>query len=277
MLFGNLKRKMGGSKWSDCASALKKVSIQGDTLDKLDKLDKPDNDLDDSSGRSGQAWSSMQSMGSWRSDDSQESALSCVALPKSEPKSTLPRDKSDAFARQTILRLKNWMPGVQKEFDFLSRSIEQANGVVGSLVLPGDGTYVPVHPSDPMLGVFGYLDIDAIAIALGASYFQRLLKKKPSMMDGARLCGWFVEAEDGAGNMQTFMRSVYSEQHTGLMVIYAVCCYVAAKLADRISYKRQLSALLFALLDSPVPESVAIDLEARVLAKLDWHLGPVCE
>ena len=81
---------------------------------------------------------------------------------------------------------------------------------------------------------------------------------------------------DNDGRVQTFMRSVYSEQHTGLMVIYAVCCYIAAKLADRISYKRQLSALLYALLDSPVSEATAIDLEARVLAKLDWRLGPVC-
>ena len=92
-----------------------------------------------------------------------------------------------------------------------------------------------------MLAVFGYLDIDAIAVAMGASYFQRLLKKKPSMMDGAQQCGWFVQAEDEAGNLRTFMRSVYGEQHTGLMVIYAVCCYIAAKLVDRISYKRQLS------------------------------------
>ncbi len=269
MLFGTLKRKMDGSKWndpSDCASALKKVSIQGDRPDSKD-----------SSVRSGQAWSSMQSLSSWKSDDSQESALSCVALPKSDPKSTLPRDKADAFVRNTITRLKNWMPGVEKDDDCLARNVEQANGVVGGLVLPGNVTYVPVHLSDPMLAVFGYLDIDAIAVALGASYFQRLLKKKPSMMLGAQQCGWFVEAEDEAGNMQTFMRSAYSEQHTGLMVIYAVCCYIAAKLADRISYKRQLSALLFALLDSPVPESVAVDLEARVLAKLEWHLGPTCE
>ena len=134
----------------------------------------------------------------------------------------------------------------------------------------------PVHPSDPLLAVFGYLGIDAIAIALGASYFQRLLEKKPSMMVGAVGCGWFVQAVDNDGRVQTFMRSVYSEQHTGLMVIYAVCCYIAAKLADRISYKRQLSALLYALLDSPVSEAIAIDLEARVLAKLDWRLGPVC-
>jgi hypothetical protein len=271
MLFGTLKRKMdGGSKWSecprDCASALKKVSIQGD---------KPDQQ--DSSVKSGQAWSSMQSLSSWRSDDSQESALSCLAPPKQDPKSMLPRHKADAFARQAISRLKNWMPGVEKDDDFLARNVEQANSAVGGLGLPGNVMYVPVHSSDPMLAVFGYLDIDAIAIALGASYFQRLLKKKPSMMDGAQQCGWFVEAEDEAGNMQTFMRAVYSEQHTGLMVIYAVCCYIAAKLADRISYKRQLSALLFALLDSPVPESVAVDLEARVLSKLEWHLGPVCE
>jgi hypothetical protein len=153
----------------------------------------------------------------------------------------------------------------------------RANEAIGGMVLPGNVVYVPVHVSDPMLAVFGYLDIDAIAIALGASYFQRLLRKKPSMMEGAMACGWFVEAVDGEGNVRTFMRSVYSEHHTGLMVIYAVCCYIAAKLADRISYKRQLSALLFALLDSPVAESVAIDLEARVLAKLDWQLGPVCE
>lgn len=270
MLFGTLKRKMDGSKWndgpSDCASAFKKVSIQGD---------KPDQQ--DSSVRSGKTWSSMQSLSSWRSDDSQESTLSCLALPTSEPKSTLPRDEADAFVRKTISRLKNWMPGVEKGLDFLADSIEQANRAVGGLVLPGVVTYVPVHPSDPMLAVFGYLDIDAIAIAMGASYFQRLLKKKPSMMDGAQQCGWFVQAEDEAGNLRTFMRSVYGEQHTGLMVIYAVCCYIAAKLVDRISYKRQLSALLFALLDNPVEERVAVDLEARVLAKLEWQLGPVCE
>ena len=166
------------------------------------------------------------------------------------------------------------MPGSEKDDFALAADMARANAAIASTVLPV--AYIPVHPSDPLLAVFGYLGIDAIAIALGASYFQRLLEKKPSMMEGAVGSGWFVQAVDNDGRVQTFMRSVYSEQHTGLMVIYAVCCYIAAKLADRISYKRQLSALLYALLDSPVSEATAIDLEARVLAKLDWRLGPVC-
>ena len=269
MLFGKRSSERGSP--SNCASALKRVSVADAS--------------EDGSVRSGSEWTSMQSYASWRSEDSAMDSHVYHSLShqeqrpqkRPEPRSTLPRSQPrDAFVAKTISQLKNWMPGCEQDEYTLAADMERANDAIARTIIPDIAEFVPVHPSDPLLAVFGYLGVNAIAIALGASYFQRLLKKKQSMMNGACECGWFVQADDGRGNVKTFMRSVYSEHHTGLMVIYAVCCYVAAKLADRIAYKRQLSALLYALLDSPVAEAVAVDLEARVVAKLDWRLGPLC-
>jgi hypothetical protein len=267
MIFGHLKRKNSEMKRqaspSDCASALKKVTI----------------DTEDSSVRSGTAWSSMQSYASWRSEDSnQDSMISYNERP--EPKSTLPRSSNahrDVFVKKVIDQLKCWMPGTERSPELLALDMARANEAVSKMQLPGGVAYVPVHPSDPLLEIMAYLDVDAIAIALGASYFQRLLEKKPSMMAGARECGWFVEVDDGKGQQMTMMRSVFSENHTGLMVIYAVVVYIAAKYADRIKYKRLLSALLYSLLDSYVSEETACELEARCLSKLDWRLGPLTD
>jgi hypothetical protein len=274
MIFGLLnKRKAPPSTKndspSDCASAFKKVSVGGGTAE-------------ESSVRSGSTFSSMQSYPSWRSDDSSVNDNSTsVWGDRREPTSVLPRvfggRGQHEFVKRAMDHLKSWMPGTEKTASELARDLNRANDAISETRLPGGAAFVPVHPSDPLLEIFSYLDVDAIAVALGASYFQRLLEKKTSMMRATQECGWFVEVEKEPGSKVTMMRSVYMPERTGLMVIYATCVYIAAKFADRIKYKRLLSAILYSILDSYVSEETACDLEVRCLAKLEWRLGPVLD
>lgn len=184
----------------------------------------------------------------------------------------------EAFIHKCIRHLQSWMPGQVRPQAVLCQNIDKANDSISKCKLPGTGEFIPVDYSCPMLPIFDYCDIDAISVALGASYFQRLLEKKPSMKAAARETGWFVQTyNEKNGDVQTRMRAVYSPTNTGLLVIYTTCIYIAAKFADRIKYKRLLSALLFSMLDSYVSEETACDLEARCLSKLEWRLGPILD
>lgn len=184
----------------------------------------------------------------------------------------------ETFIQKCIRHLQSWMSGQVRPYAVLCQNIDKANDSISNCKLPGTAEFIPVDYSCPMLPIFDYCDIDAISVALGASYFQRLLEKKPSMKVAACKSGWFVQTfNEKTGGVQTRMRAVHCPANTGLLVIYTTCIYIAAKFADRIKYKRLLSALLFSMLDSYVSEETAVDLEARCLSKLEWRLGPILD
>jgi hypothetical protein len=203
--------------------------------------------------------SELASYNSWGSAStvSQQEISSFSASPKSVIVAPSVEERErDAFVRRAIRHLQCWMPGTVRSPEILSFEIARANNSIASCDLPGRNDFIPVHSTCPMLPIFDYCDIDAIAVALGASYFQRLLEKKPDMKSAAHESGWFVQTiNESTGVVQTQMRAVYSKSHTGLLVIYATCIYIAAKFADRIKYKRLLSAILFSMLDSYVSEA----------------------
>lgn len=275
---------------SDCASDFRKISITRDlkTHQKYNHMKQYSSSRqqeDSGSVRTGDT--DLKSSMSWNSistrslsQGSNDGEYRSVTVNRSvSPQSILVASRHqkdrDIFVTRAIRHLQCWMPGSVRPPSVLEVEICRANQSIATCKLPGKSLFIPVHPSCPMLPIFDYCDIDPIAVALGASYFQRLLDKKPTMMSAARDAGWFVDAVDEmTGAIQTHMRAVYSSSHTGLVVIYATCIYIAAKFADRIKYKRLLSALLFSMLDSYVSEETAVDLEARCLSKLEWRLGP---
>ena len=196
------------------------------------------------------SWGSASTVSQQEISSFSVSPKSVVVAPSSEER------ERDAFVRRAIRHLQCWMPGTVRAPEVISFEIARANTNIASCDLPGRNAFIPVHSSCPMLPIFDYCDIDAVAVALGASYFQRLLEKKPDMKAAAIESGWFVQTiNESTGVIQTQMRAVYSKSHTGLLVIYATCIYIAAKFADRIKYKRLLSAILFSMLDSYVSEA----------------------
>ena len=272
---------------SDCASDFKRISLSREYNASLKhsqmkhveasyiQHDESVSRTTDTELKSSSSWNSVSS----NSLSQSSTDVRCMPTNHSlSPQSILVAGKqkreSDFFVKRAIRHLQCWMPGSIKSPSILDIEIARANEKISVCELPGNQNFVPVHSSCPMLPIFDYCDIDLIAVSLGASYFQRLLNKKPSMMSAAREAGWFVEVvDDMTGAVQTQMRAVYSPSHTGLVVIYATCIYIAAKFADRIKYKRLLSALLFSMLDSYVSEETAVDLEAKCLSKLEWRLG----
>jgi hypothetical protein len=270
---------------SDCASDFKRITIsreyhsgkhyeikQGEisSQDDSQSLRTGDTEL-----KSSASWNSVSTNSiSQGSNGARVVPLTRSLSPQSILTSNPQKGEGDFFVKRAIRHLQCWMPGSIRSQSILDMEISRANQRIASSDLPGNLVFIPVHSSCPMLPIFDYCDIDPIAVSLGASYFQRLLNKKPTMMNAAQEAGWFVEVvNDVTGEVQTQMRAVYSSAHTGLVVIYATCIYIAAKFADRIKYKRLLSALLFSMLDSYVSEETAVDLEAKCLAKLEWRLG----
>lgn len=270
---------------SDCASDFKRITISREyNSGKYCEMKQVELSSQDDSQSVGTGETELKSSASWNSVSTNamsQGSHEARFLPKTHslsPQSILtaiPQKKEgDFFVKRAIRHLQCWMPGAIRSQSTLDVEISRANQRIASSDLPGNFAFIPVHSSCPMLPIFDYCDIDPIAVSLGASYFQRLLNKKPTMMHAAREAGWFVEVvNDETGEMQTHMRAVYSLSHTGLVVIYATCIYIAAKFADRIKYKRLLSALLFSMLDSYVSEETAVDLEAKCLSKLEWRLG----
>ena len=272
---------------SDCASDFKRISLSREYNVSLKhsqmkhaeasyiQQDESVSRTSDTELKSSSSWNSVSTNSlSQSSTDLQYMATNQSLSPQSILVAGKQKRESEFFVKRAIRHLQCWMPGSIKSQSILDIEIARANEKISACELPGNQKFVPVHSSCPMLPIFDYCDIDLIAVSLGASYFQRLLNKKPSMMNAAREAGWFVEVmDDMTGAVQTQMRAVYSPSHTGLVVIYATCIYIAAKFADRIKYKRLLSALLFSMLDSYVSEETAVDLEAKCLSKLEWRLG----
>lgn len=276
---------------SDCVSDFKRINLsrERDVFQKHGKMhglqasshaqleDSVSLHTNDTELKSSASWNSSVSTTnslSQGSNDYRNGPTNSSLSPQSILVGSKQQREADFFVKRAIRHLQCWMPGSVRSSSVLDIDISVANLTIAESEFQGNLSFIPVHQSCPMLPIFDYCDIDLIAVSLGASYFQRLLNKKPSMMKAAKDAGWFVKVvDDMTGEVQTQMRAVYSSSHTGLVVIYATCIYIAAKFSDRIKYKRLLSALLFSMLDSYVSEETAVDLEAKCLSKLEWRLG----
>eukprot|EP00887_Chlorella_sp_A99_P007212 scaffold2.g7212.t1 len=138
------------------------------------------------------------------------------------------------------------------------------------LCLPGGPRFTPVSPACCLLPLCGVMNIPEIAVCLGASYFQRLLARNPSMHELAVASGWFSLLPDHT----LVMHSAAGPGSAGLLCTYATCIYIATKLADTVEYQQQLTAMLEQIMGSAVAPGQASQLELMVCDRLQWRLGP---
>jgi hypothetical protein len=68
-----------------------------------------------------------------------------------------------------------------------------ANHSIARQGLPDDIPFAPVHPECALLPMATHCGIPPIAVALGASYFQRLTVAYPAVRAAAKKAGWFVQ------------------------------------------------------------------------------------
>jgi hypothetical protein len=75
-----------------------------------------------------------------------------------------------------------------------------ANRCLARQNLPGGLQYIPVHPGDALLPMAVQCGMPVIAVALGASYTQRLIAEHPALKAAATAAGW-IRAAVGNGNV----------------------------------------------------------------------------
>lgn len=71
--------------------------------------------------------------------------------------------------------------------------LANANYSIAMQGLPDDIPFAPVHPECALLPMATHCSIPPIAVALGASYFQRLTVAYPAVRAAAKKAGWFVQ------------------------------------------------------------------------------------
>lgn len=71
--------------------------------------------------------------------------------------------------------------------------LANANQSIALQGLPDDIPFAPVHPECALLPMATHCGIPPIAVALGASYFQRLIVAYPAVRAAAKKAGWFVQ------------------------------------------------------------------------------------
>ncbi|KAL4430361.1 hypothetical protein ABPG77_002167 [Micractinium sp. CCAP 211/92] len=166
---------------------------------------------------------------------------------------------------------------------FNTAELREANAAISAICIPDLEAFVPVHETDCLIPLATQHGIPPISIALGASYFQRLLVRDQNMQAVAKASGFFISTYPTAPAAQgqqpravVMMRScnMGSPRSDYLLAVYCTCIYLAAKVADRVKYKQMLSRMLSLVVAQEVSTEDATYLESLVLKSLDWRLGP---
>lgn len=169
--------------------------------------------------------------------------------------------QSDVFMQSVVATLQFQLQSTATPSVLLSAQLCRANADLQQCELHEKHTFVPVHPSCPMLKIMDACQIKPVSVSLGSSYFQRLLERKPAMKQRVLEDGWFVHVVDEAtGATSIQIRSVYrGSKSKGFFIIYATCIYIAAKFGDRIEYSNLLSTILSAVLQYRVTKETVRD------------------
>lgn len=146
-----------------------------------------------------------------------------------------------------------------------------ANVHVQLLAIPGKRPFASVHPSCFMLDLATRCNISVMAVAFGASYFQRVMEVSPHANYGRFLCGRGIQngPEYVCGHAAT-------DADAQLLAVYAACVSLAAKNFDCCNFRpaRQLAEMLRYIFNARTAKRDVIELELRCMLLLDWRLGP---
>ncbi|KAI8472503.1 MAG: hypothetical protein J3K34DRAFT_503504 [Monoraphidium minutum] len=161
-------------------------------------------------------------------------------------------------------------------------ALAAANTVMARITLPGGVRFAAVGPESVEFQMGVTWRFPSFAVALGSSYFQRLLAALPHLAAAARrvpafatLCAGLPGAGQqapvapaGPAEAEVIERSLRSTQFT--------CVFLATKIADQVHAYGLLSYMLSALTAqrAPVSLAAAADVELRCLEALSWRLGP---
>ncbi|GIM07886.1 hypothetical protein Vretimale_11920, partial [Volvox reticuliferus] len=153
-----------------------------------------------------------------------------------------------------------------------------ANDVMSRIRLPGGIRFMPVH-IDSMLYYNGvHWGFSAFALALGSSYFQRLVEITPTLNAAVRHAPPFVAyaayMRDGAGVSQANQQQQEYLHKDGLRSILFTCAYLATKVVDRMPHTDMLRRMLSMLYNVPVSREEAHSVELKCLEGLGYRLGP---
>lgn len=149
--------------------------------------------------------------------------------------------------------------------------LHDANFQVHLLGVRGERPFLPVHPACFMLDLGTRCNASPVAVAFGASYFQRVMEATGN----AQVHRFFGGA--GEGGAPAFMCShAATAADVELLLSYAACVSLASKNFDgQYSHPpRQLSRMLEYILNKPTSQTLGLDLEKRCLLILDHRLGP---
>ena len=149
--------------------------------------------------------------------------------------------------------------------------LHDANFHVQLLAIPGKSPFAPVHSACFMLDLATRCNISVLAVAFGASYFQRVMEATYNKNVGRFLCGRGIQ--NGQGYL---CGHAASEEDVQLLAVYAACVSLAAKNFDCGYFRpaRQLYEMLRYVLSAPPPKSHPLELETRCMLLLEWRLGP---
>ena len=149
--------------------------------------------------------------------------------------------------------------------------LHDANFQVHLLGIRGERPFLPVHPACFMLDLATRCYASPLAVAFGASYFQRVMEETGN----PRVARFFGGAgDDGA---PTFMCAhAATALDVELLLTYAACVSLATKNFDgQYSHPPlQLTRMLEYILDKQIHKTLGLQFEQRCLVILDHRLGP---
>ncbi|KAL6747778.1 hypothetical protein V8C86DRAFT_2898530 [Haematococcus lacustris] len=169
-----------------------------------------------------------------------------------------------------------------------ARALAQANEIMMRLTIPGDIQYLPVPLESKLFQLGSRFGFTAFSIALGSSYFQRLVATMPHLEYAVRCSGpayaYYLDclplcSDRRLALLHEQFKAQYSSasevtEDSTLCSIQFTCVYLATKIVDRMPMLEMMRYILTYLYGSTVSKAQAYDVESKCLEGLNFRLGP---
>ncbi|KAJ9517633.1 hypothetical protein QJQ45_025027 [Haematococcus lacustris] len=152
----------------------------------------------------------------------------------------------------------------------------------------GDIQYLPVPLESKLFQLGSRFGFTAFSIALGSSYFQRLVATMPHLEYAVRCSGpayaYYLDclplcSDRRLALLHEQFKAQYSSasevtEDSTLCSIQFTCVYLATKIVDRMPMLEMMRYILTYLYGSTVSKAQAYDVESKCLEGLNFRLGP---
>ncbi|KXZ53170.1 hypothetical protein GPECTOR_7g1062 [Gonium pectorale] len=153
-----------------------------------------------------------------------------------------------------------------------------ANEIMKHARLPGGVTFLPLSVNSVLFYNGVHWGFSAFALALGSSYFQRLIEMTPTLSvavyHSPQFCAY---AENMSDEKKAALAAAHPDEvmhKDGLRSILFTCAYLATKVVDRMPHTDMLRRMLSMLYEQPVSREEAHSVELKCLEGLKYRLGP---